>query len=118
MLMQTISTLLLMTSLVLISLTGPVSAEIKGEIVSVTMIWDRASINRDTDIVRFKDRWFVVCCEKSAEFSNQLHFDEKPAPHQTFLFCDSHLVPQERGGSGFNESRFLVSDFNVSSGRS
>ena len=67
--MQTIDTLLLMTSLMLMSLTGSASAEIKGEIVSVTMIWDRASINRDTDIVRFKDRWFVVCCEKSAEFS-------------------------------------------------
>jgi len=69
MLMQSIFTLLLVTSLVLISWTGTASAEIKGEIVSVTMIWDRASINRDTDIVRFKDRWFVVCCEKSAQFS-------------------------------------------------
>ena len=67
--MQTIVTSLFMTSLTLISLTGSASAEVKGEIVSVTMIWDRASINRDTDIVRFKDRWFVVCCEKSAEFS-------------------------------------------------
>ena len=49
--------------------TCPVSPEVKGEVVSVTMIWDRAPINRDTDIVRFNDRWYVVCCEKSGEFS-------------------------------------------------
>lgn len=67
--MQTVVTFLLMPTLVLMLLTGPASAEMKGEIVSANMIWDRASINRDTDIVRFKDRWFVVCCEKSAEFS-------------------------------------------------
>ena len=50
-------------------LTNQASAQIKGDIVSTKVIWDQARINRDSDIVRFKDRWFVVCQEMAFEAS-------------------------------------------------
>ncbi len=62
---------LLMTMLMLTLLSGRASAEIKGELVSSKMIWDQARINRDSDIVRFKDRWFVVCQETAFESSTE-----------------------------------------------
>lgn len=68
--MPTNSIVLAMTSLAGLLICGTANAQITGEIVSTKMIWDRASINRDTDIIRYKDRWFVVCCETSKEFSN------------------------------------------------
>lgn len=68
--MQTNVHVLFMTSLAFLLLNGTANAEIKGEIVGTKVIWDQASINRDTDLVRFKDRWFVVCCETSEEFSD------------------------------------------------
>lgn len=45
--------------------------QIKGELVSSKMIWGQARINRDSDIVRFKDRWFVVCQESAFESSTE-----------------------------------------------
>lgn len=60
---------LVTSTLVLAGIAGDASAEIKGQLVSSKVIWDRARINRDTDILRYHDRWFVVCCEKTGEFS-------------------------------------------------
>lgn len=60
-----------MTTLLLSLLSGSVSAEIKGDIVSSKVIWDQARINRDSDLVRFKDRWFVVCQETPFEASTE-----------------------------------------------
>lgn len=58
-----------MGTLFLTATAGESVAEIKGQLVSSKVIWDRARINRDADIVRYHDRWFVVCCEKTGEFS-------------------------------------------------
>lgn len=60
---------LVTSTLVLAGMAADAAAEIKGQLVSSKVIWDRARINRDADIVRFQDRWFVVCCEKTGEFS-------------------------------------------------
>lgn len=56
-------------TLFLTLLTGHASARVKGEILSTKMIWNQSPISRDTDIIRWKDRWFVVCCEMADEFS-------------------------------------------------
>ena len=67
--MRSIATAFVTITLLQSLLVGQASAETKGEIVATKMIWDQARINRDSDIVRFKDRWFVVCQERDAERS-------------------------------------------------
>lgn len=62
---------LLTITLVLAVMTGHASAQIQGEIVGTKMIWDQARINRDSDLARFKDRWFVVCQETPFEASTE-----------------------------------------------
>jgi|GEM_PF-1968271 len=62
---------LLTTTLVLTGISGNASAEIEAELVGTKVIWDQARINRDSDIVRFKDRWFVVCQETPFEASTE-----------------------------------------------
>ncbi|CAN5211510.1 sialidase family protein [soil metagenome] len=44
-------------------------AATKAELVSTKMIWNQAPRNYDSDIVRFKDRWLVVCTESSGEYA-------------------------------------------------
>lgn len=67
--MRAFSTTLLAISLVLLSSTNSLLAETRGELISSKVIWDRSPVCRDTDIVRFQDRWLVVFCEMSAEYS-------------------------------------------------
>ena len=62
---------LLMTTLALAGMTCPANAQINGQIVATKMIWDQSRINRDSDIVRFNDRWFVVCQETAFEASTE-----------------------------------------------
>lgn len=50
-------------------LTAP-AAELKAELVSTAVVWDAAPRNMDTDLVRFKDRWFLACCESADRYSN------------------------------------------------
>ncbi|MDB5387629.1 MAG: hypothetical protein JWM11_3275 [Planctomycetaceae bacterium] len=69
--MRRILNALLTITLVLAGMTGHASAQIKGEVVGTKVIWDQARINRDSDIVRFKDRWFVVCQETAFEASTE-----------------------------------------------
>lgn len=47
--------------------------QIKGEWIRTSILWKEAPINRDTDIVRWNDAWYVVCCELQDEFSPKAH---------------------------------------------
>jgi hypothetical protein len=46
--------------------------KIKGELVGTKVIWDQAPFNFNADIVRFKDRWFVACCEKDSDHARDV----------------------------------------------
>lgn len=58
-------TFMLMAAAVLVP--GPEKKDTAAELVSTTKIWDGASRNTQADIIRFKDRWYVVCVESSEE---------------------------------------------------
>jgi hypothetical protein len=59
MLVRAIVTAFSITAIALDLLDHAVSAEIKGKLVSTTMIVDRASINCNINIARFRDQWTI-----------------------------------------------------------
>lgn len=68
--MRSVLVLWLTTFLTLTSLTAQVRADIKAEIVSTKVVWEQANRNFSSDIVRFKDQWFLVCCESARLYEN------------------------------------------------
>ncbi|MFO0924202.1 MAG: hypothetical protein U0905_17130 [Pirellulales bacterium] len=51
-----------------VSLSTFCNGQMKGQLVRTSIVWNEAPINRDTDIVRWKNAWYVVCCELQEEF--------------------------------------------------
>ncbi len=70
--MQTTGRVFVAILICLAALTDDASAQLRGQFAGTQVIWNRAPINRDTDIVRWQDRWYVVCCEMSEEFAGNV----------------------------------------------
>lgn len=58
-----LASLLTLFTAALVPAPGPTNTA--AEIVLSKMIWSQGSRNTSADIIRFKDRWFVVCLESS-----------------------------------------------------
>lgn len=55
----------LVTALLLTCTTGKAGADEQAHLVSSKMIWNQAVSDIESDVVRFKDHWLIVCCEST-----------------------------------------------------
>jgi hypothetical protein len=68
--MRNILCLWLVLVLFSIGFSGTARGEVQGELLVTNTVWERARRNFNSDLIRFDDRWLLVCCESSGPYTN------------------------------------------------